>query len=110
MFDSIVSTFKKHGVLLCFRCDPYNRRLDPDYIAPANILVAEYGGTYLARTSNHTRLEGKGDAALRIIIEWPFQEAALGFMKDARYTPHLQARTAGSVSNHFLIEGKDNLA
>lgn len=83
----------------------------PDYIGPANALVAQYGGKYLARTSSHERLEGEGEgAALRIIIEWPSKEAALGFMNDPAYQPHLKARTTGSNSQHFLIEGKDDLA
>lgn len=82
-----------------------------DYIEPANRLVAKYGGKYLARTSSHERLEGTGDdAALRIVIEWPSREAAIDFMNDPEYVPHLKERTAGSVSNHFLIEGKDDLA
>lgn len=83
----------------------------PDYIGPANALVAQYGGKYLARTASHERLEGTGDdAALRIVIEWPSKEAALSFMRDPVYVPHLKARTAGSDSHHFLIEGKDDLA
>ena len=83
----------------------------PDYIGPANTLVAKHGGKYLARTSSHERLEGDGeDAALRIILEWPSKEAALAFMNDPEYAPHLEARTAGSTSHHFLIEGKDDLA
>ncbi len=83
----------------------------PDYIGPANALVAKHGGTYLARTSSHERLEGKGEeAALRIIISWPSKEAAVAFMNDPGYLPHLKARTAGSTSHHFLIEGKDDLA
>ena len=83
----------------------------PDYIAPANALVAEHGGRYLARTSSHERLEGEGDnAALRIVIEWPSREAARAFMEDPRYAPHLEARTVGSHSEHFLIEGRDDLA
>ncbi|MEM7347271.1 MAG: DUF1330 domain-containing protein [Chloroflexota bacterium] len=83
----------------------------PDYIGPANKLVAQYGGKYLARTSSHERLEGEGEgAALRIVIEWPSKEAALGFMNDTTYAPHLEARTVGSNSHHFLIEGKDDLA
>ena len=82
-----------------------------DYIGPANALVAQHGGKYLARTASHDRLEGEGeDAALRIIIEWPSKEAAVAFMDDAAYVPHLEARTAGSNSHHFLIEGKDDLA
>lgn len=83
----------------------------PDYIGPANALVAQHGGKYLARTASHERLEGEGEsAALRIIIEWPSKEAAAAFMSDPGYVPHLKARTAGSVSHHFLIEGMDDLA
>ena len=82
-----------------------------DYIAPANKLVAKYGGTYLARTGSHERLEGQGEnAELRILIEWPYKEAALNFMQDPDYVPHLKARTAGSISHHFLIAAKDDLA
>ena len=83
----------------------------PDYIGPANALVAKHGGKYLARTDSHERLEGEGeDAALRIIIEWPSRDEALAFMREPEYQPHLEARTAGSISNHYLIEGKDDLA
>ena len=81
-----------------------------DYIGPANRLVAEHGGKYLARTSSHEQLEGKTKAAaLRIVIEWPSKEAAHAFMNAPDYAPHLKARTAGSVSHHYLIEGKDDL-
>ena len=83
----------------------------PGYIGSASALVAQHGGKYLARTASHQRLEGEGeDAALRIIIEWPSKERALAFMKDPAYRPHLEARTAGSNSHHFLIEGTDDLA
>ena len=83
----------------------------PDYIGPANKLVAQYGGKYLARTATHEQIEGDDqEAALRIVIEWPSKEAAVGFMNDAEYAPHLKARTAGSNSYHFLIDGKDDLA
>ena len=81
------------------------------YLPIANTLVKEYGGTYLARTASHEQIEGEAQkAALRIVIEWPSKEAAKGFMNDPRYTPHLKARTAGSISHHYLIEGKDDLA
>lgn len=81
-----------------------------DYIGPANALVARHGGRYLARTQQHQRLEGDGDdPALRIILVWPSRDAALAFMQDPDYQPHLQARTAGSISHHYLIEGIDDL-
>lgn len=73
--------------------------------------VAAHGGRYIARTTSHEQLEGESrPAALRIIIEWPSKDAALTFMRDDAYAPHLAARTAGSVSHHYLIEGKDDLA
>ena len=82
----------------------------PSYISQTGAMVASHGGTYLARTASHQRLEGQGEsAALRIIIEWPSKEAATAFMNDPAYAPHLRARTEGSVSHHFLIEGKDDL-
>ncbi|MEO1270607.1 MAG: DUF1330 domain-containing protein [Myxococcota bacterium] len=83
----------------------------PAYLETANRLVAKHGGTYLARTTSHERLEGEGEeVALRIVLEWPSKEAALAFMNDPDYAPHLQARTAGSTSHHALIAGKDDLA
>ena len=90
---------------------PSNDDWVADYLPAANALVARHGGKYLARTASHERLEGKGeDSALRIVLEWPSREAAKAFMNDPDYLPHLNARTAGSTSHHFLIEGKDDLS
>ena len=83
----------------------------PDYLPAANKLVTKHGGKYLARTASHEQVEGSGQAAgLRIVLEWPSREAAMNFMKDPEYVPHLKARTEGSVSHHYLIEGKDDLS
>jgi len=82
----------------------------PGYVGPATALVAKHGGKYLARTANHEQVEGApSESALRIVIEWPSADAAKAFMSDPEYVPHLEARTAGSNSQHFLIEGKDDL-
>ena len=83
----------------------------PDYIGPANRLVAKHGGKYLARTATHEQIEGEDTpAALRIIIEWPTKDAAKAFMSDPAYAPHLEARAAGSSSFHFLVDAVDDLA
>lgn len=83
----------------------------PAYIAETGKIVTKHGGKYLARTASHEQIEGNDTpAALRIVIEWPSKEDALAFMSDAEYIPHLKARTAGSVSHHYLIEAKDDLA
>lgn len=82
-----------------------------DYVAVSGKIVEKHGGKYLARTATHEQIEGdQQSAALRIILEWPTKEAALSFMKDPEYVPHLEARTKGSVSHHFLIEKKDDLS
>lgn len=90
---------------------PTNEDWIPDYIGPANKLVAKHGGKYLARTATHEQIEGDPrPAALRIIIEWPSRESAKAFMSDPDYVPHLKERTAGSKSFHFLVEATDDLA
>jgi len=82
-----------------------------DYVAISGKLVAKHGGKYLARTATHEQIEGdEQSAALRILLEWPSKQAALDFMNDPDYVPHLKARTEGSVSHHYLIEAKDDLA
>ena len=83
----------------------------PAYLPAANRLVAKHGGKYLERTANHEQQEGeKKEAGLRVILEWPSKEAAIAFMNDPEYVPHLKARTEGSVSHHYLIEAKDEFA
>lgn len=90
---------------------PTNDAWIPGYLPTANDRVAAYGGKYIARTTSHEQVEGDiQEAGLRIIIEWSSKEAAQAFMSDEAYTPHLAARTEGSVSHHYLIEGKDDLA
>lgn len=83
----------------------------PDYLPTANKLVTKHGGKYLARTASHEQVEGnEKNVGLRIIIEWPSKVNAMDFMNDPEYVPHLMARTNGSVSHHYLIEAKDDLA
>ena len=90
---------------------PTNDTWIPDYLPTANKLVAKHGGKYIARTASHEQVEGnKKEAALRIVISWPSKEAAMAFMNDPEYAPQLEARTKGSVSHHYLIEAKDDLA
>ena len=91
--------------------NPTTQEWIPDYLPVSNRLVAKYGGKYVARTTTHEQVEGdKQDTALRIVIEWPSKEAATSFMSDPEYAPHLKARTAGSVSHHYLIAAKDDFA
>jgi uncharacterized protein (DUF1330 family) len=94
-----------------FEVTPTSDAWIEDYMEPANRLVAHYGGKYLARTASHERLEGdRENSSFAIIIEWPSRDAAINFMNDPEYVPHLKARTEGSITHHFLVEGKDEVA
>lgn len=82
-----------------------------DYAAVSGKIVAKHGGKYLARTATHEQIEGdEKSVALRILIEWPSKQAALDFMNDPDYVPHLKAGAEGSVSHYYMIEAKDDLA
>ena len=90
---------------------PENEDWIEDYLPNANALVTKHGGRYLARTAEHEQVEGDDSpAALRIVIEWPTREAAVAFENDPDYQPYLETRLANSKSNHFVIDGKDDLA
>ena len=86
----------------------------PNYLPTANRLVAKHGGKYVARTATHEQVEGDplmcGHLQKHLIIEWPAKENAVAFMGDPEYAPHLKARTKGSISHHYLVEAKDDLA
>jgi uncharacterized protein (DUF1330 family) len=89
---------------------PTNDAWIPAYVPTATQLVAKHGGRYLSRTATHETVEGSSDpVALRVIVEWPSKDAAMAFMNDPDYAPHLKARTEGSQSNHFLMAGKDDM-
>lgn len=83
----------------------------PAYVETSSRLVEKHGGKYIAQTDVHESLEGdRENPALRVIIQWPSRQAALDFMQDPEYAPHLAGRSAGSISHHALIEGVDALA
>lgn len=99
-------------VYLLFRAGghPDSARLDSRIHWPCQPTSCKIWREILSSYRRHERLEGDAQSpALRIIIEWPSHKAAIDFMNDPEYTPHLKARTAGSVSHHALIEGKDDL-
>ncbi|AEF05900.1 DUF1330 domain-containing protein [Alteromonas sp. KS69] len=79
----------------------------PAYMESVGDIVSKHGGVYLANSTNYEFVEGSGNKeAARVIIEWPSVDAGKAFMSDPAYLPHLKARQAGTISNHFLIEGK----
>jgi uncharacterized protein (DUF1330 family) len=79
-----------------------------DYVKHVTPLVEQYGGRYLARTSNLEQLEGERPAAqMVLIIEWPSREAALAFYSSDEYRPHRDGRRSGSTGEFLLVAGED---
>lgn len=83
----------------------------PDYLKAVGPLVEKHGGKILARKTSFERLEGtESNPGLIVIQEWPSRSAAEAFYRDPAYAPHLRARLAGSMSDLFFVEGKDDFA
>ncbi|MDU0354280.1 DUF1330 domain-containing protein [Paraglaciecola aquimarina] len=81
---------------------PTSQDWQAGYAAAAGAIVAKHGGKYIARTDKHQYIEGAGpQPAVRVILEWPSKEAAIAFMNDPEYTPHLAARTKVLTANIF---------
>lgn len=80
----------------------------PEYMENVTRLVKEYGGTYLARTTNVRRFEGERDVPQwMILIEFPSPEAVANFYTCTDYQPYLEKRKAGSFTNLVGIAGED---
>ena len=71
-------------------------------------LVEEYGGRFLARTTNVQHLEGERDIPQWILlIEFPSPEAAANWYTCAEYQPYLEKSKADSFTHVMGIPGED---
>ena len=78
------------------------------YVDNVTPLVEQFGGRYLARTSNIDILESSGHVPQMIlIIEWPSKELALAFYESEEYRPYRESRQAGSNGGFFLVPAED---
>jgi len=80
----------------------------PEYMEKVTKLVEQNGGKYLARTPQVERLEGDQTMPhLAVIMEFPSKEAAHTFYTSEEYSPYLENRKAGAVSQLTLVAGED---
>lgn len=78
------------------------------YVRDVTKLVEQYGGRYLARTSNFEKIEGERmPPQIFLIIEWPSKEAAIEFYESDQYRPYRQSRLEGASNELFLVAGED---
>ena len=79
-----------------------------EYMEDVTRLVEEYGGAYLARTTNVRRFEGERDVPQwMVLIEFPSSEAAANFYTCTEYQPYLEKRKAGSFTHLVGVAGED---
>lgn len=75
-----------------------------EYIDKVTPIVESYGGKYLARTPNITKLEGDREPPqFSVVAEFPSKESAESFYNCSEYQPYKKSRQEGSDSNFILI-------
>ncbi|MDH3637601.1 MAG: DUF1330 domain-containing protein [Gammaproteobacteria bacterium] len=77
-----------------------------DYVSQVSHFVAKYQGKYLIRGGDIEVKEGDWHPERLVIIEFPTQEHAQGFLKDPEYQPVAAIRQATATSNLLLVEGQ----
>ena len=88
--------------------DITDRSWIPAYVKNVTKLVEQYGGRYLARTSNVEKIEGERKTPqIFLIIEWPSKEAAEAFYESDEYRPYRQSRIEGAKNEFALVAGED---
>ena len=78
-----------------------------EYRSVTEPLVAEYGGRYLVKGGDSTKLEGSdvaGDAT--VMIAFPNRKAILDWYADPRYAPMKDLRRkSGTVADLLVVDG-----
>lgn len=86
-----------------------NPKWIPEYAEKVTKMVEDFGGKYLARTSEILCLEGDAEIPnISLLIEFPSKEIAESFYNSEEYQPFLKSRKSGSISKFFLVAGKDD--
>ena len=68
-------------------------------------IVAEHGGSFVARGGSQQLLEGDWDPLRIVIIEFPDMDAARGWYHSDGYAPLRELRRGASVTDIVLVEG-----
>jgi len=73
------------------------------YMKAAPASVEQYGGTYLARTSDFTALEGEIDFDRMVILSFPSEADAMAWYDSAEYKPLRDLRWASADAKILLV-------
>jgi len=68
-------------------------------------ILAQFGGKFVARTTQVRSLEGVWPTDRIVIIEFPSKESALRWWSSAEYAPVKQLRTSATATRMILVEG-----
>lgn len=83
--------------------------IDPEtykgYSERAPATIKKYGGRYLARGGETATLEGEGNTARRVIIEFDSVEAAKTWYDSPEYQEARSRREGAAVASIIALEG-----
>jgi len=74
-----------------------------EYMKGAPATVEQYGGTYLARTSDFEALEGETDFDRVVILSFPSKEDAMAWYNSKEYKPLLAQRWSSADAQIILV-------
>ncbi|MFT6657293.1 DUF1330 domain-containing protein [Maritalea sp.] len=73
------------------------------YMAAAPATVEQYGGTYLARTSDFEALEGEADCDRMVVLSFPTKADAMAWYNSKEYRPLRDQRWNSADAQIVLI-------
>lgn len=68
-------------------------------------IIAQYGGTYLARAGRTVTAEGPAAKSRVVVIEFPSFEAAERFYNSPEYTEARRLRANAAAAQFVIVEG-----
>jgi uncharacterized protein (DUF1330 family) len=76
-----------------------------DYIRATPVVIAKFGGKFIARGGKVVNLEGPEETRRVVIIEFPTLERAEAFFKSDEYKKVKQFRAGAAVGEFLLVDG-----
>jgi len=75
-----------------------------EYRNVTELLVAKYGGRYLAKGGNPEKVEGTSPQAHAVVmIEFPDRQSALDWYNDEEYAPMIALRQKSNVHTELML-------
>ncbi len=82
-----------------------DKRKYGEYIQKVPALIEQFGGRYLARGGQVTRVHGDWEPARLVIVEFPSRDAFNAWFSSPEYKAVAPLREQGARTNAVVVEG-----